>query len=166
MGAHAVKFLANSSEIVSVSQLIGMLHDKIPWGSKQKAKLVWRNMRQVYEQVEHSHQLLQIWEKFSLTREVELFAMVDDVGAPDSANADVAAIDVCALAAAEQASMYHITLQVDPYTAKLDNGEKMVVGSVDVKLMVDPRTITVGEILEQLRDEIVLGSNQTAHLAL
>jgi len=141
-----------------------MLHDKIPWDSKRKAKLVWRNMRQVYEQVEHSHQLLQIWEKFSLTREVELFAMVDDVGAPDSADVDVATIDVCALAAAEQASMYHITLQVDPYTAKLDDGEELAASSVDVVLMVDPCTITVGEILEKLRDEIVLDSNQTAHL--
>jgi hypothetical protein len=37
------------------------------------------DMNQVYEQLEHSHQLLQIWEKYNGTRQLDLFVMVDDV---------------------------------------------------------------------------------------
>jgi hypothetical protein len=62
----------NYSETVSVSQLVGILHARIPWGSKQKSKFVWMNMNHVYEQLEHSHQLLQIWEKYNGTRQLDL----------------------------------------------------------------------------------------------
>jgi hypothetical protein len=48
----------NCSEIVFVSQLVDILHARISWGFRQKAKFVWMNMNQVYEQLEHSHQLL------------------------------------------------------------------------------------------------------------
>jgi hypothetical protein len=77
----------NCSEIVSVSQLIDILHARIPWGSKQKAKFVLMNMNQVYEQLEHSHQLLQIWEKYNGTRQLDLFVMVDDIDDVDAPEA-------------------------------------------------------------------------------
>jgi hypothetical protein len=45
----SVQIKVNCSEIVSVSQLVDILHARIPWGSKQKAKFVWMNMNRVYE---------------------------------------------------------------------------------------------------------------------
>jgi hypothetical protein len=60
VASQSVQINVNCSEIVSVSQLVAILHARIPWGSKQKAKFVWMNINQVYEQLEHSHQLLQI----------------------------------------------------------------------------------------------------------
>jgi hypothetical protein len=33
-------------------------------------------MNQVYEQLEHSHQLLRIWEKYKGTSQLDLFVMV------------------------------------------------------------------------------------------
>jgi hypothetical protein len=46
------------------------------------------NKNQVHEQLEHYHQLLQIWKKYKANHKLDLFAMVDDVGAPE-----VSAID-------------------------------------------------------------------------
>jgi hypothetical protein len=58
VASQSVQRNVNCSVIVSVSQLVDILHARIPWGSKQKAKFVWMNMNQVYKQLEHSHQLL------------------------------------------------------------------------------------------------------------
>jgi hypothetical protein len=44
-----VQMNVNYSEIVSVSQLVDVLHARIPSGSKQKSKFMWMNMNQVYE---------------------------------------------------------------------------------------------------------------------
>ena len=52
-----VRLLVNYKEVISVSQLIDMLHSRIPWGSRQREKLVWRNMSDTYVQIEHSHEL-------------------------------------------------------------------------------------------------------------
>jgi hypothetical protein len=61
----------------------------------------------VYEQFEYSHHLSLVLGKFRNTREAELFAMIDDIGALDAVTADIdakcaAAIDICELAAADQ----------------------------------------------------------------
>jgi hypothetical protein len=55
VASQSVQMNVNCSEIVSVSQLVDILHARISWGSKQKAKFVWMNMNQLYEQLEHSH---------------------------------------------------------------------------------------------------------------
>jgi hypothetical protein len=82
VASRAVEMNVNCGEIMSVSQLIDILYSRIPWGSRQKAKFVWMNMNQVYEQLEHTHQLLQIWEKYNGSRRLDLFAMVNDVNVP------------------------------------------------------------------------------------
>jgi hypothetical protein len=41
VASQAVELIVNCSEIVSVSQLVDILHTRIPWGSKQKAKFLW-----------------------------------------------------------------------------------------------------------------------------
>jgi hypothetical protein len=69
---------------VSVLQLVDILHARISWGSRQKAKFVWMNMNQVYEQLERSYQLLQIWEKYNDACRLDLFPMVNDVDAPEA----------------------------------------------------------------------------------
>jgi hypothetical protein len=68
VASQAVQMNVNCSEIVSVLQLVDIHQARIPWSSKQKAKFVLINMNQVYEQLEHYHQLLQIWEKYNGTR--------------------------------------------------------------------------------------------------
>jgi hypothetical protein len=42
------------------------------------------NMNQVYEQLERSYQLLQIWEKYNDACRLDLFPMVNDVDAPEA----------------------------------------------------------------------------------
>jgi hypothetical protein len=42
------------------------------------------NKNQVYKQLEYSHQLLQIWEKYKYSHRLDHFAMVDDVDAPET----------------------------------------------------------------------------------
>jgi hypothetical protein len=49
VASQAVQMNVNYSEIASVPQLVDILHARIPWGSKQKAKFMWMNMNQVYE---------------------------------------------------------------------------------------------------------------------
>jgi hypothetical protein len=163
----------NCSEIVSVSQLVAILHARIPWGSKQKAKFVWMNMNQVYEQLEHSHQLLQIWEKYKDTRQLDLFVMVDDVDAPeaqlgvkgvDPDGGAPSGMDACKLAAIDHSQMYLIALQVDPYTAVLDDGQEFAVQNDHMEIMVDPKTVTVDQILERLKQRCPWGPNQQARL--
>jgi hypothetical protein len=44
VASQAVEMNVNCSEIVSVSRLVDILHARIPWGSRQKAKFVWMNM--------------------------------------------------------------------------------------------------------------------------
>jgi hypothetical protein len=104
---------------VSVLQLVDILHARIPWGSKQKAKFMWMNMNQVYKQLEHSHQLLQIWEKYNGTRQLVLFVMVDDVDAPEAQlgakdidldGSAASGLDVCKLAAIGHSKLYLIAL--------------------------------------------------------
>jgi hypothetical protein len=115
----------NCSEIMSVSQLVDIFHAKIPWGSRHKAKFVWMNMNQVYKQLQHYHQLLQIWEKYNGTHQLDLFAIVDDIDAPeaqfgakgaDPEGGATSGLDVCKLAAVDHSHMYLIALQVDLYT--------------------------------------------------
>ena len=80
--------------------------------------------------------------------------MVDDVGAPDAEvgvsgvdpEGGASGVDVCQLAAADHESMYLLDLQVDPYTAELDDGQQMVVESRHMRIMVDPSRITVDQI--------------------
>jgi hypothetical protein len=109
----------NCSEIVSISQLVDILHARIPWGSRQKAKFMWMNMNQVYGQLEHSHQLQQIWENYNGTCRLDLFAMVDDVDAPkaqfgargvDLECGAASGLNVCKLAVVDHSQMYLIAL--------------------------------------------------------
>jgi hypothetical protein len=92
-------------------------------------------MNQVYKQLEHSHQLLQIWEKYNGTHRFDLFVMVDDVDAPEAQlgakNVDpdggaASGLDVCKLAAVDHSQMYLIALQVDPYIAVLVDGKNLL----------------------------------------
>jgi hypothetical protein len=117
-------------------------------------------MNQVYEQLEHSHQLLQIWDKYNGTHRLDLFAMVDDVDTPeaqfgakgvDPKGGVVNGLDVCKLAAVDHSQMYLIALQVDPYTAVLGDGQEFAVENDRMEIMVDPNTVTVEQILEQLK---------------
>jgi hypothetical protein len=108
-------------------------------------------MNQVYEQLEHSHQLLQIWEKYNGTRQLDLFVMVDDVDASEAQlgakgvdldGGAASGIDVSKLAAIDHSQLYLIALQVDPYTAVLDDGQEFTVKNDRMKIMVDPKTVT------------------------
>jgi hypothetical protein len=74
---------------------------------------------------------LQIWEKYKVTRQLDLFVMVDDVDAPeaylgakgvDPDSGAPSGMDTCNLAAIDHSQMYLIALQVDLYTAVLDDG--------------------------------------------
>jgi hypothetical protein len=159
----------NCSEIVSVLQLVDILHARIPCGSKQNTKFVWMNMNQVYEQLGHSHQLLQIWEKYNGTRQLDLFVTVDDVDAPeaqlgakgvDPDGGAASGMDVYKLAAIDHSQLYLIALQVDPYTAVLDDGQEFAVENDRMEIMVDPKTVTVDQILEQLNQRCPCGPNQ------
>jgi hypothetical protein len=127
------------------------------------------NMNQVYEQLEHSHQLLQIWEKYNGTCRFDLFAMVDDVDAPvaqlgandvDPDGGAASGLNVCKLAAVDHSQIYLIALQVDPYTAVLVDGQEFAVENDRIEIMVDPKVVTVGQILEQLKERCPWGPNQ------
>jgi hypothetical protein len=61
--------------------------------------------------------------------------------------------------------MYLITLQVDPYTAVLVDGQKFAMENVRMEIMVDPKTFTIDQILEQLKQRCPWGPNQQAHLS-
>ena len=108
----------NSRELVSISQLVDLLRARMVWGSGQKVSLICPNRKGVYEQLEHSHQLQAIWEKYSIHREVDMLAVVDDVGA---SYIDFASLDAASLVYDKDAdkTAYHLTMQVDPYTAIL-----------------------------------------------
>jgi hypothetical protein len=131
------------------------------------------NINQVYEQLEHSHQLLQIWEKYNGTCQLDLFVMVDDVDAleaqlgakgvdPDDGSAS--GLDVCKLAAIDHSQLYLIALEVDPYTVVLVDGQEFAVENDRMKIMVDPKIVTVDQILEQLKQRRPWGLNQQTHL--
>jgi predicted P-loop ATPase/GTPase len=47
--------------------------------------------------------------------------------------------------------MYLIALQVDPYTAVLVDGQEFAVENDRIEIMVDPKTVTVDQILEKLK---------------
>jgi hypothetical protein len=74
------------------------------------------------EQPEHSHQLLLIWEKYNGSRQLVLFAMVDDVDTPKAQfctrgvdlESGASGFDVCKLAAVDHSQIYFLALQVDP----------------------------------------------------
>jgi hypothetical protein len=53
---------------------------------------------------------------------------------------------------------------VDPYTAVLDDGQEFAVQNNHIEIMVDPKTVTVDLILEQLKQRCPWGPNQQAHL--
>jgi hypothetical protein len=126
------------------------------------------NINQVYEQLEHSHQLLQIWEKYNGTHLFDLFAMVDNIDAPeahlgskgvDTYGDAASGLDVCKLAAVDHSQMYLIALQVDPYTVVLVDGQEFAVENDHMEIMVDPKTVTVDQILEQLKQRYPWGPN-------
>jgi hypothetical protein len=125
-------------------------------------------MNQVYEQLEHSHQLLQIWEKYNCTLPLDLFVMVDDVDAPeaqlgakgvDPDGGAASGLDVCKVAAIDHSQLYLIALQVDLYTAILDDGQEFAVENDHMEIMVDLKTVTVDQILEQLKQRCPWGPN-------
>jgi hypothetical protein len=53
---------------------------------------------------------------------------------------------------------------VDPYTAVLDDGQEFVVENDRTKIMVFPKTVTVDQILEQLKQRCPWNPNQQARL--
>jgi hypothetical protein len=131
------------------------------------------NMNQMYEQLEHSHQLLQIWEKYNSTRQLDLFVMVNDVDAleaqlggkgVDPNGGTPSDMDACKLAAIDHSQMYLIALQVDSYTAVLDDGQKFAVENDRMEIMVDSKIVTIDQILEQLKQRCPWGPNQQARL--
>jgi hypothetical protein len=112
---------------------------------------------------------LQIWEKYNGTRQLDLFVMVDDFDAPeaqlgakgvDPDGGATSGLDVCKLAAIDHSQLYLIALQVDLYTAVLDDGQEFVVENDRMEIMVDPKTVTVDQILEQLKQRCPWGPNQ------
>jgi hypothetical protein len=116
---------------------------------------------------------LQIWEKYNGTRQLDLFVMVDDVDAPEAqlgakgVDPDGGAsngMDACKLAAIDYSQLYLIALQVDPYTAVLDDGQEFAVQNDHMEIMVGPKTVTVDQILEQLKQRCPWGPNQHARL--
>ena len=148
----------NLRELVSISQLVDLLRARMVWGYGQKVSLICPNRKGVYEQLEHSHQLQAIWEKYSTSREVDMLAVVDDVGASFT--------DAASLVYDKDAdkTAYHLTMQVDPYMAILAGGDERLQPLVDVKMMVDPLDITVEHIKEHLAANIMLGPNQKTRL--
>jgi hypothetical protein len=95
--------------------------------------------------------------------------MVDDVDAPET-QLDAKGVDpdggapsgmnACKLAAIDHSQLYLIALQVDPYTVVLDDGQKFAVENDRIEIMVDPKTVTVDQILEQLKQRYPWGPNQ------
>jgi hypothetical protein len=131
------------------------------------------NINQVYEQLEHSHQLLQIWEKYNGSRRLDLFAMVDDVNAPeaqfgargvDLEGGGASGLDFCKLAAVDHSQMYLLALQVDPYIAVLGDGQEVAIENNRIEIMVDPNIVIVEQILEHLKERYPWGPNQHARL--
>jgi hypothetical protein len=127
----------------------------------------------VYEQLEHSHQLLQIWEKYNGSRRLDLFVMVNDVNAPeaqfgargvDLEGGAASRLDVCKLAAVDHSQMYLLALQLDPYIAVLGDGQEVAVENNHMEIMVDPNIVIVDQILEHLKERCPWGPNQQAHL--
>jgi hypothetical protein len=128
------------------------------------------NMNQVYEQLEHSRQLLQ---KYNGIRQLDLFVMVDNVDVPeaqlgakgvDPDGGVPSGMDACKLAAIDHSELYLIALQVDPYTAVLDDGQEFAMENDRIEIMVNPKTVTVDQILEQLKQRCPWGPNQQARL--
>jgi hypothetical protein len=98
----------------------------------------------VYEQVEHSHQLLHIWGKYKASRHLKLFLVVDNVDTP---KAEFGARDVCELAVVDHAEIYLLILQVDPYTAVLGDGQKIAMKNGPMKIMVTANRVTTNQSL-------------------
>jgi hypothetical protein len=73
-------------------------------------------------------------------------------------------MDACKLAAIDHSQLYLIALQVDPYTAVLDDGQEFAVQNDHMEIMVDPNTVIVDQILEQLKQRCPWGPNQQARL--
>jgi hypothetical protein len=78
--------------------------------------------------------------------------MVDDVDAPeaqlgtkgvDPDGGAPSGMDAYKLTTINHSQLYLIALQVDPYTAVLDDGQEFVVQNDHMEIMVDPRTVTV-----------------------
>jgi hypothetical protein len=69
-------------------------------------------------------------------------------------------LDVCKLAAIDHSQLYLIALQVDPYTAVLDDGQEFAVENDHMEIMVYPKTATLDQILEQLKQRCPWGPNQ------
>ena len=53
---------------------------------------------------------------------------------------------------------------MDPYTAVLDDGQEFAVQNDHMEIMVDPKTVTVDQILERLKQRCPWGPNQQARL--
>jgi hypothetical protein len=73
-------------------------------------------------------------------------------------------LDVCKLAALDHSQIYLIALQVDPYTAVLGDGQEFAMENNRMEIMVDPNTVTVDQILEQLKQRCPWGPNQQTRL--
>jgi hypothetical protein len=117
--------------------------------------------------------LLQIWKKYKDTRQLDLFVMVDNIDAPEAqlgakgVDPDGGApsdMDACKLAAIDHPQMYLIALQVNPYTAVLDDDQEFAVLNDHIEIMVDPKIVTIDQILEQLKQRCPWGPNQQARL--
>ena len=159
-----VHLLVNCKEVVSVSQLVDMLAARIPWGSRQRTKLVWRNMNDTYQQIEHSHELQMVWECCAADRKVKVEAMIDDMYAD--------AGDLAARASAPREygpidadlDKFSIRIEVDSYMAKLDEGVNKPVSSCTVEITVDSKNITLDEMREMIGKEISIGPKQMAKI--
>jgi hypothetical protein len=99
--------------------------------------------------------------------------MVDDVDAPeaqlgakgvDPDGGAASGLDVYKLEAIDHSQLYLIALQVDPYTSVLDDGQEFIVANNHMKIMVDPKTVTVDQILKQLKQICPWSPNQQARL--
>jgi hypothetical protein len=101
--------------------------------------------------------------------------MVDDVDTseaqfgtkgvnPEGGAATASGLDVCKLAVIDHSQIYLITLQVDPYTTVLGDGQEFAVENNHMEIMVDPNTVTVDQILEQLKHRCPWSPNPQAHL--
>jgi hypothetical protein len=62
--------------------------------------------------------------------------------------------------------MYLIALQENPYTAVIDDGQEFTMQNNHMEIIVDPKTVTVDQILEQLKQRCPWGPNQQARLYL
>jgi hypothetical protein len=99
--------------------------------------------------------------------------MVDDVDAPevqlgvkgvDPDGGAPSGMDAYKLAAIDHSQLYLIALQVDPYTAVLDDGQEFAVQNDHMEIMINLKTVTVDQILEQLKQRCPWGHNQHARL--